>query len=376
MSGSRFTPIPGKPGIATRDGKFVVRSPHRKGRPSTFATLKLALAEQGLRRGGAAAASMEPFADYATRWVEHYSGRQSSFSEDSRASYRDALIRVAVPYFGRRPLARITPRDIRAFFDHMRDDLNLATATRGVYAAPLKILFVEAVLDGLLPSNPAAEVRIVGKSKSERAKDAKPESERRPKALPPTLVAPLMAKLDQCKRDLVLVLAFTGLRISEACGLQWRDFGLDANGRPTLRIERQFSDGRYKPRAKTTAGNRTIVVAPQLAQRLLKLRAELDPEPTAPLIANQIGNPHDDHTFRTALRSASRKLGLPWVAVPHQLRHTAGSLLYERGATDVQIASYLGHEDANFTRARYLHTINGPDVSGFGEAYGIAETGS
>jgi integrase len=56
-------------------------------------------------------------------------------------------------------------------------------------------------------------------------------------------------------------------------------------------------------------------------------------------------------------------------------RHTVASLLYERGWTAVQIAGLLGHEDANFTRRRYLHAIDGGDVDVLADVYVLGAEG-
>lgn len=208
-------------------------------------------------------------------------------------------------------------------------------------------------------------MRIVGK-RSKRS--------RKPKALPSAMVGPLMAELESGKRDLLLVLAFTGLRIAEVCGLQWRDFAHDDDGHPVLRVERQWRDGRYKHHPKTAAGFRTVRLAAPLAQRLVKLRAERDnPAPSAALLASLTGKPYDDHNVRRALRGASKRVGLPYNATPHMLRHTVGSLLYEQGWTDVQVAALLGHSDANFARRRHLHVVQGGDMDVLGALYGLGE---
>lgn len=137
----RLTPSPGRPGLAERDGRIVVRSPKAKGRPSTFDTLKDALAEQGLRRGGAAHASTESFAPYALRWIDAYQGRNSGgIDEDTREAYRDALKRLAIPHFKRRPLAKIGKPEVKAYIAHLRDDRGLSVASIQKYLVPLRAM--------------------------------------------------------------------------------------------------------------------------------------------------------------------------------------------------------------------------------------------
>jgi integrase len=130
-----------------------------------------------------------------------------------------------------------------------------------------------------------------------------------------------------------------------------------------LRVERQYREGRYKPKPKSAAGFRTVELAAPLARRLLKRRAELgDVAVDAPLFATRIGTPYDDHNVRRALRDAASRVGVER-ATPHMLRHSIASLLYERGWTDVQVAALLGHEDPSFTRSRYLHAVERGDLS-------------
>ena len=222
-----------------------MRSPHRAGRPRSFRTLKAALAEQGLRHAGASSVTSEPFAEYAPRWIERYQGRNSGgIDDDTRAAYRDAIVRVAVPYFKRKPLGKIGPPQVRAYIAHLRDKRKLSASSIRKYVAPLRAMFAELVEDGALPSNPAS-VRIIG------TPDRQP---RRPKALPPKTVEALVAEMPVALRDLILLLALTGLRISEACGLQWRDVGHDERGHPVLRIERQFPQGALQAQAEDDGG--------------------------------------------------------------------------------------------------------------------------
>ncbi len=368
MSATRHAPVPGHPGIFKRDGQYVVRSPHRKGRPSTFSTLKAALAEQGLRRGGAASASSEPFADYAPRWIERYEGRnQQGLDESTRDAYRDAIVRLAVPYFKRKPLARIDRPMVKRYIAHLRDDKGLSTASIQKYVAAVKVMFRELVDDGLLPVDPT-QVRIVGKASS------KP---RKPKMIAPAVPA-ILAELSEAMRELFVLIAFTGLRIAEACGLQWRDLGHDENGRPVLTVERQVRvpsrtrPDRYKHHPKTAAGYRTIPLAAPVARMLVKRRAKVGGGPMEPIFATRNGTPYSTHNVRRALRKAAEDAGHPGVT-PHMFRHTLGSLLYERGWTDVQVAAMLGHRDPNFTKRTYLHAVEYGDMGAISDAYGMGQ---
>ena len=240
-----------------------------------------------------------------------------------------------MPHFKRKPLGKIGPPQMRAYVEHLRDKRKLSASSIRKYVAPLRAMFAELVEDGVLPTNPAS-VRIIG------TPDRQP---RRQTALSPKTIETLVAEMPVALRDLILLLALTGLRVSEACGLQWGDLTHDERGAPVLRIERQYRNGRYKPKTKTAAGFRTLELAAPLARRLLKRRAELGRVALrAPIFATRTGTPYDDHNVRRALRDAADRVGVER-ATPHMLRHSIASLLYERGWTDVQVAALLGHED-------------------------------
>ena len=62
-----------------------------------------------------------------------------------------------------------------------------------------------------------------------------------------------MEHLDPRDRLLMLLLRWTGLRISEALGLRWDDLR-DPDDGPVLLVRRQWQDGRLVERTKTSAG--------------------------------------------------------------------------------------------------------------------------
>jgi integrase len=206
-----------------------------------------------------------------------------------------------------------------------------------------------------------------------------PKQPRKPKVVSPDVAQAIIAEIPEALRDLILLLAFTGVRISEACGLQWHDLAQDESGHPVLIVERQWrpKDGkraaRYKPSAKTAAGTRRIRLAAPLVRRLTKRRAELGVVVSSdPMFATSRGTPYDRHNVGRALRPACDRVGVPRIG-PHVLRHTLGSLLYERGWTDVEIAAFIGHEDPSFTRRTYLHAVRGGDVTVLDGLFALGE---
>jgi integrase len=96
------------------------------------------------------------------------------------------------------------------------------------YLAPLKALLATAAEDGLLRANPAAGLRL-GAAVAEPV-----DHEERVKALAPAELAALIeATPAGVRRLLVVTMATTGLRLSEALALRWSgiDTGAAAGSR-------------------------------------------------------------------------------------------------------------------------------------------------
>jgi integrase len=122
-------------------------------------------------------------------------------------------------------------------------------------------------------------------------------------------------------------LASTGLRVSEVAALQSRHLSLDG-ARPHVRVRQQLYRGRLQP-PKSRHGRRDVPLDRRLIAELRTLRAEAD------------WSKDNDLVF-------ANEVGAPWAAF-HTFRHTCASLLFERGASAVQVQRWLGHHSAAFT---------------------------
>jgi integrase len=287
--------------------------------------------------GDTKATSREPFRRYAATWIESYSGRTArGVSDSTRASYRDAINRFAVPFFGTVPLDRIDPPMLREFIDCLAGKGLAPASVRRAYA-PVRALLATAYEDGKLRTNPATGVRVV--VKDQRAAT--------PKWLTAEQTRALLAAMPAEHADLAYFLAATGCRISEALKTRWRDVTPDDAGQIVVAITE----------AKTTAGVRTIPLSPETARRLTKRRAAArygaDDDPIFP---SRTGTPIDPHNYRgSVFKPAARTAGVPW-ATPHKLRHGMASLMATQGHSAAQIAAHLGHADGGVLALRtYIH---------------------
>lgn len=346
MSNRQRTPTD-IPGVFKRGNTYEVR--YRDGgrirnrafRTKTEARRFKAKVDSGQHRPG----SREPFRDHARRWARDYSGRTNrGVADNTRESYEASLERYAIPYFGATKLDDITAPRLKDYVKYLskqtvtrkgkRTRLTASSVKR--HFGIVRALLADAVADGLLSVNPAREVRVI-------VADHRPAITRR---LTSEQTKQLLAEIPAEHADLVYLLASTGTRISEALSPAWRDLGRDEHG-PTLTIRR----------SKTRAGERTIALTPDAAQRLTRRRSTVDDaSPDAPIFPSVFGTPIDPRNWRRRVfKPAAVRAGVPQ-ATPHWLRHGVASLMAEHGYSAADIARHLGHADGGALALKtYVH---------------------
>ncbi len=335
----RLIPVQGHPGIYRIGNRYQVRWRHHgRQRAKSFRTLAEARRFKARTAAGDTQPTKRiPFKRYAFDWIDSYTGRTArGVSDRTRASYRDALTRLAIPYFGTVPLDQIDPPLLREFIAHLAVTGLAPASVRRAYA-PVRALLATAYDDGYIRSNPAAGVRVV--VADHRA--------RKPKRLTAEETRALLGQMPAEHADLAYFLATTGCRIGEALAARWRDIGNDSAGRPSLTI----------PKAKTPSGERTIPLSPLTARRLTKRRADARfAGADDPIFPSSVGTPLNPHNYRRQVfRPAAKRAGVVW-ATPHMLRHGLATLMAEHGYSPAQIAGHLGHADGGVLALRtYVH---------------------
>jgi integrase len=160
---------------------------------------------------------------------------------------------------------------------------------------------------------------------------------------------------DDTDRSLVLLLAYTGLRINEALAL--RVSGLDLM-RARARITETWTvdkDGKRVLGTPKTHEKRAVPLPRFLVAELQQLTAGQPRE--AFVFQAARGGPVNDHNWRTrvfnvaALDADLDTMGL----TPHKLRHTAASAAIAAGADVKVVQQMLGHKDATETLNTYGH---------------------
>lgn len=340
------------PGIYKREGCYVVVWKDRgRQHKSSHRTVAEALEAQGKRRqlDARAPVSRESFEDHARAWIDSYQGRTSrGFSETTRDAYRSLLTQHAIPFFRSKRIGDVRRSDARAFVVHLQRG-GLAPTSVVKVLAPVKAMLATAVEDGVLVSDPTH--RLIVNRRDER------EQEHEAKAMTHKELAAVLRLVPDSWRTFFELLACTGLRISEALGLDWTD--VEFGARPMLKVRRQFYRGKLSI-LKTRHSRRDLPLPPGLARKLWAARPA---KGEGAMFAARTGTRYLDRNVRRVLDKATEDTPVAWVTF-HTFRHTCASLLFESGKNIRQVATWLGHSDPAFTLRTYVHLLD----AGLGEA--------
>lgn len=133
------------------------------------------------------------------------------------------------------------------------------------------------------------------------------------------------------QRDATMILlAYRhGLRVSELCGLRWRDVDLD-HARLFVR------------RLKGSESNAHPLAGDEI--RALRAVRRQWGDASGWVFVNERGAPVTASGFRKTLSRISEEAGLGALAHPHALRHSAGYGLIDRGVDIRTVQAWLGHK--------------------------------
>lgn len=281
------------------------------------------------------------FHEYYTRWLTIY--KVGSVREVTLQKYRltERWIRKLVPHLQICDFDRIAYQKLINDYAETHE-----RQTTMDFHHQLKGAVIDAVDDGLIPRDPTRKVIIKGKAPTNK----------KPKYLSRYELQKLIAQLnlrDDLNADwLILLIAKTGMRFSEAIAITPNDFDF---AHQTLYVNKTWDykgNGGFLP-TKNQSSVRKIRLDWQLVIQFFALTKEL-PGDKPIFIADdkKIYN----STINDILERRCNKAGIPVIAV-HGLRHTHASLLLFDGVSIASVAQRLGHSSINTTQKTYLHII-------------------
>ena len=313
-------------------------------------------AEQKEIEAAAAAerAKLKTFRDYA---LNVYMGTKTqSFSENARSSYMMFLEKHIFPAFGDMLLVEISTAMINKYLlDFQKQGYKQATVTK-LYNI-LNGVFTMAFMDDSIPVNPMLKA---SKPKASKDAQAKPESE---KALTVEQLQYVLACVDQEDlkwRTFIHLLADTGIRRGEACGLQWQDVDFNS-GLVQIRRNLQYTPavGIYETTPKN-GKTRSVDIGADVLALLRQLRTEQAQSCFSKWIFTQPGTAEPMHPQSPTryFTKFGKKYGIENFH-PHLLRHTSASIAITNGADVVSTSARLGHSDTSVTLRMYAHANEG-----------------
>ena len=303
------------------------------------------------------------FIDWLWIWMEQ---KKSELRVNSYEAY-ELYTRLHIePYFTplRLTLDSLTPQHIQNYYNakhRPKQGKGLSANSIKRHHAVIHGALKEAMKKNLIPYNPADRVTLpkiepfIGKAYTKEQANS------------------LLKLLKQEPlRSAVILGLFYGLRRSEVCGLRWRDIDFDVGTLKVCNTVVKTTTLIEHEKTKSRASKRTMLLIPETIPYLRELR-ETQAE-NKRLCGNsyvvgehvcvwQDGRLVSPDYVSKGFRSFLRKNDLPLIRF-HELRHTAGSLLLEKGLSAKQIQEYLGHEKVSTTLDIYGHlSVEGKAVA-------------
>ena len=292
------------------------------------------------------------------RWLDQVDNR---LSPTTAREYRRIVNRRLGPDLGRLRLSMLTTQRIDAYYAALTRDYDLSPGTVRHVHAILRGSLGQAVKWGWIPFNPAIS--------------ASPPKLRTKEITPPSLAATrkLLATADEYDVELAAllrVLAATGARRGEVCGIRWSD--IDGGSR-TLSIKRSIASipgGTIVKDTKSYAARRialdddTIAIL-ELQRDRAKRRAEM-----CELAFNHDGyvftatadgsDPLHPDTITKGFARVQKRAGLHGIRL-HDLRHLHATKLLAAGVPVPTVSGRLGHANSATTLNVYAHFLEASD---------------
>jgi integrase len=266
--------------------------------------------------------------EWCATWLAGYATRRPS-------TVRQAEVHIAQikAEFGDVPLAAVRPSQVRSWCARLKDE---GAAASYVYAlhARLSQIMSDAVHDGILVRSPCSRRTSPGAGKQ------------RPYVATTHQIWALYDAMGGRYRVAVLLAAFAGLRLAEACGLRVADVDFM---RGIIRPAVQYPDEPLKTEVSQTPIPIPATLAAELSAQVAAYRAET-------LLTNARGEQLGPWALEREMRRARAKVpDLPEGFRYHDLRHYLASLLIASGADVKTVQARLRHASAKTTLDCYAH---------------------
>lgn len=254
-----------------------------------------------------------------------------------------------IPEIGALPLSTLTPMQIQQAVIHRLDQKLSTPKSLATSLRTLRMALRQAVLWGVLASNPALTVRA-------------PRTRPTPlKVWTPGEARQFLQHIQFQRLHALFHLALsTGMRRGELLGLSWQDIDFT---RQHLTVSqnyvREVTGEWILGEPKTAAGHRVIPLAHDTLQVLQAHRREERQwfgkrQGKNPVFTRASGSRVDPNNLGRLFRRLVGESGVTRIRF-HDLRHTAASLMIRQGIPAKVVSDRLGHANVAFTLSVYTH---------------------
>lgn len=275
------------------------------------------------------------FSDWATKWLWEY--KQPTVKGNTfQYNYRNAVENHIIPYFKHFKLKDVSHHMVQQFLvskqNYSKQFINILKIT-------LTQIFNTAIANRLIDYSPMVAIKV--------------KSKQTPKPKETFTYEEIEQIKEQAKTHrygwLVLILLFTGLRASELCGLKWEDIDLEKGTLSVKRASTNFRGMAVIDKPKNLNSVRTIPIPKELIEILKNHRSK------GYVVTNTNSKPQNPTNFTNCRYNVFfKETGIRRLS-PHKMRHTCGTLLYEKCHDVFAVQKYLGHSNAIVTSKTYVH---------------------
>ena len=279
------------------------------------------------------------FCDYYEKWIKIY--KEGAIRKVTLDKYKMTLrwLRKLIPDLKIKDLTRISYQELLNEYalEHERQ-------TTMDFHHQLKGSILDAVDEGLLDRDPTRKAIIKGKTPSVKKVKYINQFELH------TLLDTLELKNEISWEWMILLIAKTGLRFSEALALTPADFNFSRQSISVSKTWDYKGEGGFLP-TKNQSSIRKVQIDWQTVIQFSQLIKDLQADQPI-FVKGKVYN----STVNGVLERYCKKAEVPVMSI-HGLRHTHASLLLFAGVSIASVARRLGHSSMNTTQKTYLHII-------------------
>ena len=278
-------------------------------------------------------------------FIETYTVDMKNRIKENTWQTKEHIIRTKIlPYFGKRKISDIQPRDIIAWQNEMikgcdKNGKKYSPVYLKTLHNQLSAIFNHAVKFYGLKENPAAKVGNMGKARSREMLFWTQEEYQK-------FAFAIMDK--PVSYYAFEMLYWCGIRLGELLALTYGDFDFE---KKTVRINKSYQCIKGKDvvtTPKTKKSNRTIVMPDFLCDEMkIYFKGLYKPRKNDRVFLITKAYLHSE------MKRGCRETGVKKIRI-HDLRHSHVSLLIDMGFTPLAIADRVGHESIDITY-RYAH---------------------